>query len=423
MILEDLILFYKARKNPAGYVQLLQDKHKKIVSRNFGFKKAHLLYSHEEFQKVLMNPDLFRKSFAYKKMVPLLGQGLVTAEGEVWKEKRKLYSSLFHLDNLKNFIPLFEEISLRVLEESIIETEKNGSIDLSQKMVDIALESICQSIIGLKINDESAEVKHALSLFMEAAEKQVLSLINWPYWLPIPRHLKLRKSVKILDEVLGRLLEKDWNNPDKTPALMQKIESIPINKKEKIKYVRDEVMTFFVAGHETTATTLVWFWTELQKNPAVLSWLKEEHFEGDRMRSALYETLRLYPAVWLTSREANQATEIGDCKISKDALIILSFYNLNRNENYWKNPNTFQADRFLETKSLFNVPGFMSFGYGPRNCIGAQFALLEMQAVTRVWLSKAKIEILPEQDLNPNFSLTLRPRGAIKARVIRREDP
>lgn len=421
MNFKDLIQFFNMRKDPAGFIKTLQKKHGKIVPQNFGFKKAFLLYNHEEFQKVLTAPDLFQKSFAYKKMLPLLGQGLVTAEGEVWKEKRKLYTSLFHSENVIKFIPLFEEISKRVLEEAIIETEKNGYVDLSQKMVDIALESICQSIIGLNIRDESVEVKIALSLFMEAAEAQIMSLIPWPFWLPIPRHLKLKKSVKILNGVLERLMEKDWDNAETTPLILQKIKTSNLNTKERIKYVRDEVMTFFVAGHETTASTLVWFWVELFKNPKLKDWIAEENFAGEKTRSAFYEVLRLYPAVWLTSREAKEATRIGETEIPKNALIILSFYNLNRNSLYWKDPETFDATRFLELKSLFTVPGFMSFGNGPRNCIGAQFALIEMQTVAKIWLTNAHIEILPDQNLTPKFSLTMRPQGAIRAKVTRKD--
>ena len=193
----------------------------------------------------------------------------------------------------------------------------------------------------------------------------------------------------------------------------------------------DESKIIFVAGHETTANALAWTWYLLSRHPEVVVRIREElervtggnnpGFDDlhrlEYTASVIEESMRLYPPAWITDRQANEADEVGDLKIPKDAIVVPFIYGVHRSERLWEDPEAFNPDRFAkEEKSRMPAYSYMPFGGGPRLCIGNSFAMMEMQMILATILRRFDIELVPDQTIEAQPLVTLRPRYGIRMR-------
>jgi cytochrome P450 len=292
-------------------------------------------------------------------------------------------------------------------------------------------------MFGADVRSDAAAVAEGLELGMHAQQASMKSVIQLGYEWPLPRNRMMRRAVKLLDDVVYRLIaEGRARGTDRGDVL-----SILLLARDEEdgtgltdQQVRDEVMTLLLAGHETTANALTWTWYELARNPSALARM---HAELDKLggRSAtvddlpalpwtaavLDEAMRLHPPVYMTGRQALEDITLGNHRLPKGSIVIINIRGIHRRGDYYPRPHVFDPERMLpEVKKARPRHHYVPFGAGPRVCIGQYFALLEGQLALATMAQHMTLR-LSTPHVAPEPLVTLRPRGGMPAVVELRE--
>lgn len=417
------------RRDPMAFGRKLVESYGDAVLFRLGPMKA-IAFTHPAcFEHVLQaRSDNYRKSYAYRRMEPLLGRGLITAEGKEWLKKRRIIQPAFHR---KAVAGLFGTMSdcVRDLVATWQQSAAAGQpVDVNADIVRLTLRIISQGLLGADMSETSQSVGAALGVFMAEAEHRILSMFNFPDAIPTPRNLRLKRAVRILDDAVVQISAAhqraggDSRGPLLELLLAAKEEdgSPTLSPRE----IRDEIMTIFIAGHETSANVLTWALLELASRPELVEQLAqelervapgrmptvEELSQLPLLGTVVDEVLRLYPPVWITSREAIAEDVIDGYAVKPGQLIVLPFYFLHRRPDFWTDPEVFRPERFAAADIQKARKAFMPFGFGPRQCIGASFAILEIKVALAMVLRTFKLSLAAPAP-SPKPTLTLRPSG------------
>jgi cytochrome P450 len=373
----------------------------------------------------------YQKSAGLQYLMPLLGEGLLTSENPTHKRHRKLLAPAFAPKRLAAY-------GQTMVDETIqqMSTWRRGQeIDLAKEMMELTLAIAGRTMFAADVRSDAAAVSHGLELAMQAMVANITSPVRLEYKWPLPRHLKMRRAVAMLDEVIyrviseGRKLGTDRGDVLSMLLLAKDEDGSSLTNKQ----VRDEVMTLLLAGHETTANVLTWTWYELGRNPGVLADLHAEiqRVVGDRpvttddlpnlpfTLATIEESMRLHPPAYITGRETTREVELGGHTLPARAIVTIYIRALHRRPDYWQQPLAFTPERMLpEAKKLRPRHHYLPFGAGPRVCIGSHFALMEAQLVLATMLQRTQLRMLATH-VTPQPMITLRPKGGMPARVER----
>jgi cytochrome P450 len=375
----------------------------------------------------------FVKSAGLQFLKPLLGEGLLTAEGEPHKKHRKLLAPAFAPKRLD----AYGEV---MVEETVSQAERwttGERIDLSHEMMQMTLAIAGRTMFGADVRRDAPIVSRGLDLAMESHEESLQSPIRLgPEW-PLPRHLKMRRAVKMLDSVVYRLIaEGRARGTDKGDVL-----SILLLARDDEdgtgltdRQVRDEVMTLLLAGHETTANALTWTWYELARNPAVLATLQAEIDKLGKRRitiadlqglpynlAVVEEAMRMHPPAYMTGRECARDLELGGHHFAKGTIVAVNIRGIHRRADYYPDPDSFRPERFFtEAKKQRPRERYLPFGAGPRVCIGSHFALLEAQLALATLVQHADLRRVTTEKVDYDPQVTLRPKGGMPMIVTKR---
>jgi len=393
------------------------------VTRFTVFGKEALLFAEPELiREVLVGqPKNFRKSRGLQLAKALLGEGLLTSEGDFHKEQRRLASPAF----AKNRMVRYGEDMVRIAYEHTARYAKDEKLDTNKLMMRLTLAIVNKTLFDADVSEDANNVEKALEVILNNMDRILNPFTEILNHLPVPSTLRLREATRTLDEIVYRIIADRRKNPGDRGDLL----SIFLESSMPDKQIRDECLTLFIAGHETTANALAWTLYLLAKNP---EWIKKAQAEiasisgGAKVQAAhfgqlktLYnifaESLRLYPPAWTISREALVDTEIGGYSIKAGTTVVMSQWVMHRHEKYWAEPEKFDPDRHLPENEA-NRPKFayFPFGGGPRQCIGDQFAWMEGVLILAVVLHQMKPELIEPgyvADIHP--MITLRPRGGM----------
>ncbi len=382
-------------------------------------------------QVLVDDADAFKKSAGLQYLAPLLGEGLLTSEGATHKKHRKLLAPAFAPKRLA----AYGETMVAETVTQLATWRAGTEIDLSTEMMELTLAIAGKTMFAADVRSDAANVAKGLELAMRAMVESTTSPIRLGYEWPLPRHLRMRRAVQLLDDVVyrvikeGRRLGTDRGDVLSMLLLAKDDDGSALTDAQ----VRDEVMTLLLAGHETTANMLTWTWYELGKNPGVLAQLEDEvqRVLGDRLvtvedlaampyhLAVLEETMRLHPPAYMTSREALRDIEIGGHKLPERSIVGIYIRGLHRRADYFPAPLAFRPERmFADAKKLRPRHHYLPFGAGPRVCIGSHFALMEVQLVLATMVQRAKLRTL-KSHVVPEPMITLRPKGGMPARVDR----
>ncbi len=375
----------------------------------------------------------FTKSAGLQFLKPLLGEGLLTAEGEPHRRHRKLLAPAFAPKRLAAYGEVMVEETLRQTES----WHDGQSIDLSAEMMAMTLAIAGRTMFGADVRNDATTVAHGLELGMESHEESLQSIIRLgPEW-PLPRHLKMRRAAKTLDQVVYRLIKEGRaRGTDKGDVL-----SILLLARDEEDgtgltdaQVRDEVMTLLLAGHETTANALTWTWYELARNPGVLARLVAEidTLGGRRVTiedlpalpynlAVVEEAMRLHPPAYMTGREASCDLKIGGHAFAKGTIVAVNIRGIHRRADYYPDPDAFRPERMLaDAKKQRPRERYLPFGAGPRVCIGSHFALLEGQLALATLVQQARLRQVSPKVVSYDPQVTLRPKGGMPMIVEKR---
>ena len=419
-------------RDPLGFFVRGARDHGDVVQFRFGHYRYVLLNDAEAVRHVLIdNAKSYQKSRNYDGLRLVLGNGLVTSEGDFWRRQRKLAQPGFHKQRLAGFANTMAECT----EEMIAGWDTGGPVDLHAEIMALTLRIVGKTLFSTDLAGDAAAVGDAITVGIKHANDYAESVIRMPPWLPTPNNLRFKHAVRILDGMVMRIIEERRKSGHEGDDLLGMLMSARDDEGHGMtdRQLRDEVMTLVVAGHETTANALAWTFDLLSRHPDVDRRVYAEARAidgvlgiGDLPRlpytlRVVSEAMRLYPPVWVFEREAIVDDVIGGYSIPKGTVVAVSPWSLHRNPRYWENPEGFDPDRF-SPEAIEARPrcAYLPFATGPRQCIGNAFAMMELQIVLATVARSFRLSLVPGATSVVDPKVTLRPRDGLPMTRARR---
>ena len=363
---------------------------------------------------------------------PLLGNGLLTSERAIHTRQRRLIAPAFAHKRIASYASTMAERSARFASS----LSDGRVLDIAESMMKLTLEIVGKTLFDAEVGSNADEVGNAVTVAMSCAMTQVSSLVPIPPFVPTPLNLKNRRAVAQLDAILYRIIrERRAQGGDRGDLLSMLLATQDEDGASMSdQQIRDEAMTLFLAGHETTANALSWAMYLLAKNPDARAQLEAEVDALGRVPSyddlkqlpwtlaVLKETLRLYPPAYILARRAIEDVTIGRHVIKKHTIVLLNVLGIHRRPDLFPSPDAFDPERFLgDAEKQLPRCAYMPFGAGPRICIGNHFALMEGHVVLASLLKRLRFDLMSDAPIDLDPLVTLRPRGGVRMRVTVRE--
>jgi cytochrome P450 len=425
------------RGDTLGFLTHCAREYGDLVPLRLGPRRAVLLNRPEYIEYVLVtNHRSFVKSVAYRVLRRALGEGLFTSDGELWKRQRQLAQPAFHRERIAAYAAVMADSTARMIDQ----WRDGEARDVDRDMMQLTLEIVTKALFGTDLSADPAEVGRAVTDSREQL-MYVLSTLEFllPPAVPTPANLRLRRAVRRLDDIVYRIIRDHRRRGEDTGDLLSMLLRAADESGRGMtdKQLRDEVMTVFVAGHETTAATLSWTWYLLSAHPQVDSALGAElrTVVGGRAPTAadvprlkyaemvLLEALRLYPPGTVLGREAVRDCEIGGHRVGAGTSVLMSPWVMHRDARYFDDPEEFRPERWADGL-VDRLPrfAFFPFGAGPRRCIGASFAMLEATLALATVAQRYRLTLVPGHVVEPQVDITLRPRHGLRMIVRKRTE-
>lgn len=419
-----------ARRNVLEIIPDIATK-QPIVSGKTAIVKWHMVMDPKALRRVLLeNLDNYPKSNVTKNILePAIGDSLFVAEGAHWRWQRRAASPVFSHRNVQNLGPIMERAAERSVER--VQQHLGRAMDLFDEMTKTTFDVISDVTFSGDDGIDQMAIHDAIDRYIEdIAKVSILDIIGVPTWVPRPGRITGSRGLKAMKKMADRAIEdRKTGGARDIPDLLDLLldgEDPKTKRQMSTAELRDNLLTFIVAGHETTALTLSWalylcaFEPQVQEKArleaqSVLNGrtaTAEDVPNLPYIRMIIDETLRLYPPAAFLSRTAQGTDQLCDRDIWKGDTLMLPVYALHRNELIWPEPDKFDPERFSDPKAIDRY-AYLPFGNGPRVCIGAQFALQEAVMILASLLSKFKFTSIPGKDPQPIMILTLRPEGGV----------
>lgn len=422
------------KKDPLAQAQSFLDTYGDAIQIQVAWMPIMAFNTVEYYDEILRKKyQHFPKSDKYKELSALMGEGLTTAEGDFWRQNRSSLQKLFTPLAIETYLNKLDQLALGYIEE----IGKTKQRDFYQDMMQFALASITSTLFNKDYSQDSLRISQALQDFMKGMEDRIFQIFPGINYLPTAKNRRYQNSIKILkDQIKSIISEKKTQDfESETDLVSLLLQSQKDTKKFQVtdQYIEDEVMTFFLAGHETTASALTWLIGLLATYPIyqkriqqeIDQNLNQEFISSDinnlsLLDNCLNEALRLYPPLWMTSRQATNDETLGGKMVPKGTIVVLSPYFLHRNPKYWTDPETFYPERFEQP--LIHKDSFQPFGIGPRGCIGERFSRLEIKILVIRLLQNYNFKLKAGYKLEAKPTITMRPKNGLPIVFERRKN-
>lgn len=402
-----------------------------IVRIRFLFWPGYLLY-HPDFVKYVLHDHHrnYDKHFPMMASVkPLFGNGLFTNDGESWLHQRRLMQPSFHHKRLAHFGTTMTDATLAMLERW--QGSVNQQLDIPQEMMRLTLQIAGLTLFNLDLSSDADTVGRTFTAILPLLMKY--SLVPFPpLWVPTPGNRRLQAGIATLDSVVYDIINEQRKHISGSDRETDDLLSMLLTARDaetgegmNDRQLRDEVMTLLLAGHETTAISLMWTLYLLSQHPEVEERLHDELdtvLNGkvatvDRLndlpynRMVIQEAMRLYPPAFGITRHAIADDEIGGYHVPANSIIFMSAYYTHRHPEIWEEPERFDPERFTPERAAKRPRfAYFPFGGGPRICIGNTFAMMEAQLVLATIAQHYQLRLLPGHPVEPEVLATTRPR-------------
>jgi cytochrome P450 len=421
----------RLRRDPLALLRQVAQEYGDIASIPVPLGTRILLNNPQWIEQMLVvQQNRFHKSTLTKQVTErMLGQGLLTSEGEFWRRQRRLAQPAFHRSRINEYAAPMVEIT-----ETHMREWRNGETrDVQHDMMALTLDVAVRTLFGATLPGEAARVGRAMTFLMRHQLGRFRSPFRVPASWPTPRNRRADREVEFLDSLVYRIINDRkkqgdaGQNGDLLSMLMAAMDED--GKQMTPKQLRDETMTLFLAGHETTALTLAWTWYLLSQNAAAKSRLHGElrAVLGGRapgvadfarlpyLHAVVNEVLRLYPPAYLLARTSIAPCTIGGYDIPAGTTVLTSQWLMHRDSRWFDEPDAFRPERWLDGLADRLPPGvYLPFGDGPRRCIGQGFALLEAALVIATIAQRYRFCLVPGHPIVPEPLVTLRPKYGIR---------
>jgi cytochrome P450 len=423
-------------RDSLGFIERLQRDYGDIVWSRFLYVPALFLYHPNEIESVLTtNAKHFRKAMTLRSnfFQRLVGNGLLTSEGEQWKRQRRLSNPAFHRERVATYATTMVDYAKRLTAN----WGDGETRDMHRDMMRLTLEIVVRCLFSADVSHDVDHVGATLSAMVKPFASQ--ATLKWILnnRLPTPEHIRFHRLARKIDRVVYRLIsERRASGQDEGDLLSMLLaahdeDGSGMNDQQ----LRDEVMTLFLAGHETTALTLAWSWYLLGQNPEaverfhaelddVLSDRDAKFADWPRLKyteQIVKESMRLYPPAYGLGREAINDCEIGGYHVPPGTQVFMFQWATHRDARFFDEPLRFKPERWTpEFEAQLPKYAYFPFGAGPRVCIGASFAMMEMILVLATIGRKFRLELEPNHAVEVYPAMSLRPKDGVEVRVERR---
>ncbi len=411
------------RRDPTGFLKRVADEYGEIAYFRLGPQHVFLLNHPDYIREVLVtNQNNFTKSRALQRARVLLGQGLLTSEGQFHLRQRRLVQPAFHRPRLVGYAAVMTECAVRARER----WRAGETLDVAHEMMRLTLAIVGRTLFSTDVEAEAAEIGEALTVVLHMFDMLMMPFSELLEKLPLPSIKRFEKARDRLDRTIyGMIRERRASGEDRgdllSMLLLAQDEEGGGGGMTDVQ-VRDEALTLFLAGHETTANALTWTWYLLSQNPQCEQKMHEEidRVLGGRTlgfddlpelrytEMVLAEAMRLYPPAWAIGRKAIEAFELGGYEIPAGAILILSPYVTHRNPRWFPEPERFDPERERPKFAYF------PFGGGARVCIGERFAWMEGTLALAAIAQKWRFRLVPGHRVVPQPLITLRTKYGMR---------
>lgn len=421
----------------SGILEFLLDTAREygpLASFRFGPKRVFLASRPDLVEQVLVrDASHYVKHFGARAFKPVLGEGLVTSEGAYWQRQRKLVQPAFAKSRVRSYAPIMEALTEDMLQSWSPGQRVNVEFEFGALTSRIAL----KALFDIDNAGDRQRFADKLHLVFDIMTARLRSVFKAPLWLPTPETVRLKRGIRELDEVVNGFIESGRKRDSGSGDLLSRLVHLEPEDGVRMtdKQLRDELMTLYLASHETTALTLAWTWYLLSQNPDAEERVVDEwrRVLGGRIPSVedvanlpdtakvILESMRLCPAVYVIGREATKDLELGGYRVKRGNTVFMSQWVSHRDPKYFPDPESFKPQRWdngLQRK----LPKFVyyPFGGGQRVCVGNTFALLEAAIILAGVGQRYRFTLAPDADIAFKPQITLLPANKIPAILERR---
>jgi cytochrome P450 len=394
--------------------------------------------AHPDFARQILieEPEKYYKARLIKQAFgPFAGQGLLTSDGAVWRRQRKLIQPAFHHAQLVAYGATMVSHTQRMIDSF----EDGGLVEIPEEMARLTLAIVVQTLFGADVTRDSKEVGGLMVAVLDAANDRLNSILRFPSWVPTRRNREEKRALRRIDQLLNRFIA-EHRAAREAPADLLSVLLAATDEESGIgmsdNQLHEEMMTLFLAGHETTAMALTWTWYLLSQYPQVEEKLVAEVSRVLRGRPptvadlaqlpytemVVRESMRLYPPAPGFAREPIEDVRIGGYDVPRGSLITVNTYALHRDPRFFEDPERFDPERFA-TGWEDRIPryAFLPFGGGPRVCIGNGFAMMEARLIVATMAQRWRLSLEPGQEIVPAQLVTVRPKNGMRMRASKRQ--
>lgn len=392
-----------------------------------------LLVHPDDVERVLVKDHkLFSKDKGTHDLSSVLGNGLLTSEGEFWKRQRRLAQPAFHRERIQSYASTMVELGVRAVER----LERAATVDLHDELMRLTLEVVGRTLFDADLSGDARDVGEALEAVVRRFENVRIGLLSILDKLPTAQNREFASGVSRLDAILATMIRERRKSPSDRGDLLSMLIAAQDDDGSQMtdRQLRDEAMTIFLAGHETTAIALTWALVLLASHPDARDELERELdvvLEGRRPTLAelpklrftervVLEAMRLRPPAWAVGREALADVRLGGYHFEKGTQLWVSPYAAHRDPRWWSEPDEFRPARWEADRAKQPKFSYFPFGGGPRVCIGNGFAMMEAVLLLATLAQHLRFEVQRPDEVGYVAAITLRPRGGVPTRVVRR---
>ncbi len=421
-----------------GFLERTAREHGDIVPLRFGPIRFWLVTDPALIGEVFTTRAAsFRKDIGLRRSRVLLGESLLTTDGAEHARRSRIAQPSFRQKEVEHYADAMVEVARAVVDS----WPDGGEIDLARELTRLTLDVVARALFGAEVDGRAAQVGAAITELIGLLDERVNRLVPIPLAIPTAANRRFNTAKTVLDDlVLDMIRARRGREPGAADDLLSRL--LAARDPEgghglTDLQLRDEVMTLFLAGHETTANALAFTFYLLARHPEIAARVRAEvdaTLAGGRPAEAhdlarlplvsecFQESLRLYPPAWAMGREAAEPVDLGDgrLRVERGEIVITSPFVLHRDPRFWDEPLAFRPQRFAPDAPRPAPFTYFPFGIGKRACIGRSFALLEGALVTATILRRVDLEVDAPPDLPLTAFITLRPANGLRARVRRR---
>jgi cytochrome P450 len=403
-----------------------------VVRARFGPFSVYFVNDPHAIRHMLQESRIYDKQTpTYARVSPLLGQGLLTSDGDFWLRQRRIAQPAFHRQKIAGFADGIARAARTAADGWAGHAERGDAIDMAAEMTGITLKVVCETMLGVEVGTDGEVVSSSFYELNQLVSDRMRTMVPPPLWIPTSANRRFKAALARLDETIFRIIARrrtDREQRGDLLAMLMHARDAETGESMNDRQLRDEVATMLLAGHETTAVALAWAMHLLAHNPEAeaklyaeldaLDGRPPEMADLERLpyaRMAIDEAMRLYPPVWGASRNMAQDDVVAGCPLKRGTQVMFSSWIVHRMPSLWEDALAFRPERFHpDRQESLPKHAYFPFISGPRQCIGNAFALLEAHLVLATVMQRYRLRPVAGHPVEPEPLLTLRPKYGIK---------